>query len=333
MIEWEIFFNHFNLSRINTQELNPKALHLLICGSFGDVFPNVTLLNEVVKIHKKPVIALIHERWLPLTKRFQYEGVTFVYIKDEQAFKYSLMSEGRQYIFREGWLYPLLPTMHPLICDFVYDGYITDFELKKVILKLPRQTKFTLPKLPEWRFIELHRLFELTGCRAGRTCIFSFENNSNPSLPSEVLINAVRILKKNDIDIALNVASTYDKKSWVPDELSEIPKLKVPSDAPNEFVAIAGGHLGGPNGLTLILANFETDAKVGMVVDCTEDEIINNGRSVRPDSFLLYSKTSPQDVCTKNDFTEFVYKGQDFDDFEIKLDCWAKKFTDSIAFT
>jgi hypothetical protein len=134
-----------------------------------------------------------------------------------------------------------------------------------------------------------------------------------------MLLDIVRILKNNNVDIALNVASTFDISNWVPPQLDYLPKLKIPADAPNEFIGIAGAHLGGLNGLTLILANFKTRGLVGVVADFTSPTLINNGREVQTDWWLSLQKSSPQDICPENDFTEFNFKVDVVEEFQTKL--------------
>jgi hypothetical protein len=322
MVEWEVFFQSYNHARIITRSLNPDAFHLLVCGSYGDVFPNFALLNAVVQHHKHPVVVLVSERWSSLTTRFQFDNVTYALIKDEQGFKNSLMSESRPYIFMPGWLYPLLPTMHPLLSDLIFDGYVTDFELKKVILRLPKETQYILTPLPKQRLNELKERIDSANCRLGKTCILSFENNSNAKLPDNLLIEIVNVIQKHDIDIALNTASTFNKQSWVPPEIDYLPKVQVPEDAPNEFIELAGAHLGTINGLTAILANFKTNAKQGLIADLSNPMIINNGRELLAESWLLLSKVALKDICIDNDYKEFIYHPSIAEDFKSHFTRW-----------
>jgi hypothetical protein len=325
MVEWESFFNYYNAAAIFSRTLNPNALILFNCGSYGDVFPNMSLLAEVVRIHKKPLIVILDKKWVSLIDRFKNTHIEFILINNEQEFKNSLMSEGRHYIFRPGWIYPLLPTLHPLICDFVFEGYVTDFEIKKTILHLPKTTKYELPQISDSRRNQLREQFKETGARPGKTCIVSFGNNSNPSLPQNLIVNVINRVLQSNVDVLLNVASTFDTKTWVPTELEGLKKIHVPPDAPNEYIEIAGFHLGSTNGLSTILTNYLTKAKIGVMIDCTDKFITNNGRLVESEWWLPYSKSQPQDINKCNKYSEFIIKDENTNSL---LDCvgdWIKK--------
>jgi hypothetical protein len=332
MVEWEVFFKYFNSTRISTQSLDPNAFQILISGSYGDIFPNFALLKEVAKHHSRKVIAVVDEKWSSLLPRFANNDITYITIQNEQAFKQSLMSEGRPYVFMPGWVYPVLPTMHPFLTDLQLEGYITDFEMKKAILHLPRETKFVLPMVSSDRILELKFAIESAGCILGKTCILSFENNSNPAISEKIIEELVNILKGKGIHVALNVASTFNTKNWVPDSLSKLPKLRVPADAPNEFIELAGAHVGSFNGLSLILANFRTKAKVAVVTDCTSPTITIFGRQVQSEWWLNPSRISPQDICSENDYSELTYKTYDSIEFYRNFQQWAEELKTKMQF-
>jgi hypothetical protein len=326
MVEWELFFKYFNAAKISTQNLNMSALHIFISGSYGDVFPNLALLHNVRKYHSNEVIVLIDEKWASLSYRFAQDGISFVSIGNEQAFKNSLMSEGRQYFLMPGWIYPVLPTLHPFLSDLQLDGYITDFEMKRAILRLPKEAKFELPEITNKRYLEIKKSLESAGCDLGNTCILSFENNSNPTISQNIIIELANMLIQKGITVALNVASTFNNKKWVPEALRNLPKISIPSDYPNEFVSLAGGHIGGLNGLSLILANFKTKAKIAVVADCTNPTITINGRQIKSEWWLNLSKVSPQDIYHGNNLCELNYKESQSSDFYSNARKWVDAF-------
>ena len=324
MIEWELFFHHYNAATISTRKLDPNALIIFICGSYGDIFPNLCLMKDVVSYHNKDAIILIDKKWALLAQRFVFEKISFVFLDSEQQFKNALMSEGRPYIFLEGWVYPTLTTLHPFLVYIHQQGYMTIYDIFKVILNLPKETEFIAPALSLNRYQQIIENFHQTGCRPGETCILSFEMNSNTAVPHELIIKIVNALEASKIDVLLNISSTFGNTSWAVGDLEKIKKISLPQDAPIEMVEYAGAHLGPMHGLSTILANFRTKAKIGLVADCREKLVTNvGGEKLDSHWWLLFSKLSPADLHPSNDYSEFVVEKGLEDLFFHQLQDWA----------
>jgi len=324
MVEWEVFFRHFNAASIASRKLDPDALILFICGSYGDVFANLSLIDNVVSHHNKKVVVIIDKKWSLLSQRFAFEKVTFFFVENEQQFKNALMSEGRAYIFLEGWIYPTLTTLHPHLVYIHQQGYMTIFDIFKVILQIPKEVVFKVPALSFNRQQQIKEIFLQTGCRLGKTCILSFEMNSNTPVPYDLIVQIVTVLEACKIDILLNVTSTFGNNSWAVGELAKYKKISLPQDAPIEMVEYAGAHLGPMHGLSTILANFKTDAKIGLVADCRQKLVTNMGQEkLNSRWWMLFSNLSPRDLHPSNDYSEFVLDNDSEEIFFHELRQWA----------
>jgi hypothetical protein len=323
MVEWEVFDEHFRSVLYLTRNLDGDSFIFLIVGSYGDVFVNFAFLETTAKHHQRKIIALVDKKWAPIALRFKSDNVTPLFLENEQQIKNSLMSLGHQYRFKPGFVYPLLATMHPLLDRFWFNFYATDFEIKKIILHIPKETKNIISKIDEQRLYEINKLFEATGARKGSSCIFSFQSNSNPSLPISVIVKLVKIFSQNNIDVLINSAHTFDKE-WAPPELAQIPSIKVPADCPVEFIETAGFHIGSIHGLTQILANYRTNAKMALVADLSNKFTINNGSRVEAEKVLLLKNASPTDICPENDYSEFSFNENTLEHFYDQVEKWVR---------
>jgi hypothetical protein len=321
MVEWELFDEHFKSALYLSRKLDSEAFIFLIVGSYGDVFVNCSLLERAAIHHKRKIVALIDKRWSLIALRFSSESVNFILLDNEQQVKNSLMCQGQQYRFKPGFIYPLLSTMHPLLDQFWFNFYATDFEIKKLLLRLPKETSNKIPNIDYLRLAEIKKIFAETGARIGKTCILSFQSNSSPQLPSGVVASIVKIFNKNNIDVLLNAAHTFNQ-DWIPSEISDIPRVKVPSDAPIEFIELAGYHIGTAHGLTQILANYPTKAKLALIADLSKEFTINNGAELKSEKVLLFGKSAPNDINSSNDYTEFPFTSSNLDTLLKSVEYW-----------
>jgi hypothetical protein len=211
--------------------------------------------------------------------------------------------------------------MHPLLDQFWFNFYATDFEIKKLLLRLPKRTENKIPKINKLRLDEVKNLFESTGARLGKTCIISFQSNSNPQLPTKIISEIAKVLRKKSLDVLSNSAHTFNQ-DWVPAEMNDIPRVQVPGDAPIEFIELAGYHIGTAHGLSQILANYETKARLALVADLSNEFTINNGAKLEAERVLLFKKSAPQDINSKNDYTEYGFNIKDLNLLFQKIENW-----------
>jgi hypothetical protein len=145
-----------------------------------------------------------------------------------------------------------------------------------------------------------------------------------PYLSPKVIVELVKILRKHNIDVLLNAAHTFNQE-WIPSEISDIPRTKVPSYAPVEFIEFAGFHIGTAHGLTQILANYRTKAKLAVVADLTKKFIVNNGTELSSEKVLLFKNSAPQDINNENDYSEFSLTINGLETFYRKVESWLSK--------
>jgi hypothetical protein len=304
MVEWELFYDYYNAGQRLARTLDSESYIFLNCGSYGDVYPNMTLMESVAAHQKRKVVVILDKRWERLAGRFSSDRVSCIFFESEQNLKNALMSERRAYRFEPGTIYPLLPTMHPLLDSFYFQGFVTDLELKKILLRLPREANFILPPLSDHRKNEIFQIFKSTGCRPGQTCILSFNNNSNPALSPATIKKIADQIKYMGFDVLINSAKTFGFDSSPDDGMMDYPNIGIPSDAPIEFVEIAGLHLGTTNGLTQILYMFENKAKTAVAVNVSTPFIVVNGWTVNADWFLKFSNVLKKHKQINNNYEE-----------------------------
>ena len=133
-MEWEAQYSaREGLIRHLESQALPDSYVLLLTGSFGDIFPNLALLKSFHESTGKRITVVISNRWSLLASRFSFEFVKYVLFEGRAAglIHQALLNSGRAFMRIPGYLYPLLPTLHPLVCDFILSGRVTDYEVKR----------------------------------------------------------------------------------------------------------------------------------------------------------------------------------------------------------
>jgi hypothetical protein len=292
-MEWESrFFAGSGALRGLELDLGVDRYQFLLTGSFGDIFPNLALLNNFYSHYRTPLVVLIPEAYAYLALRFNYSFVKYQLITPELQFRIHglLCSSARPFLRSPGYLFPLLPTLHPWVADFVLSERVTDYECKRQLLGLPIGANMELPALSESRMVEIRESLKLIDFEFGNSAILSFHANSNPPVPIETQCYLVEKLIAQKIQVVMNTAGnpmlleTYKKLF----NDFQVKYFDLPCDAPIEVVNLAGNYIGGSHGLTAILATFPSTAKLTQVEHATAGPITNNNRQISPESLKIH---------------------------------------------
>ncbi len=288
-MEWEARF-HESLGSLRNLEigLGGDRYQLLVTGSYGDVFPNLALLNSFYSEYKTPIVVLLPESYASLARRFDYPYVQYVLVKGESIGRLHalLCSSGRPFIRSPGYLFPVLPTLHPWVADFVLSERVTDYECKRQLLGLPVGAPFDLPALATSRTAELLDSLKNENIESGGSAMLSFHSQSNPVISLEAQLLIIKKLISNKIQVVMNTASSAALLETYKRVFSELPLkyFDIPCDAPVEVVNYAGRYIGGAHGLTVILGSFISSAKLIQVEQPDGGLIRNNGRFITGES-------------------------------------------------
>lgn len=261
-----------------------------VCGSYGDVLPNLALLNTFSKINNERIGIVINERWAALFKRFNEFDAKFVKIneKDDNRLRMALMSGNTRFVREKGVVFPLLIVMHPWLSDLILYERVTDFEVKRALLGLPKGETIDYGMLSEERRLEIESYLDSKGVVKGKSVILSFSTNSNDTPRFEFQSLIVELVKEMGFTPILNVArtsSTWEKGKVV--KADSAIEIEVPCDAPFEFIEFAGFHIGSMHGLTAILGSRKTDARLATVVNKSNVKSENIGRIIDSTSLTL----------------------------------------------
>ena len=324
MIEWKWrYFNRFT-SQHSTKGLPHDHLFIYISGSYGDIFPNLSLLYKVYETKKTPIIVLISSRWRELVTRFEQLGVQFVFIDNEAVFQTSLMMEGRPFILTPGIVFPTLPTLHPYIAEASLSRRISDYEVKRLLLELPVGAKMNPGLLSKERIAYGQEILKDVGCRFGRTVVLAFNSNSRSRPSAEIQLFIARNLRSKGFDVVFNMAETFDMIRSDRLETSEFAKISIPPDMPFELINLAGYYIGTGHGLTVMLATFPTTAKLLLLNDLTHAEMMNSGTLLNAEEMYV-SSGFKSEIIHGNDISEYGFSDRSLDDLADVIDKWVSR--------
>lgn len=275
-----------------------------VCGSYGDVLPNLALLNSFSKKNKECIGIVINERWAPLFKRFDGFNVKTIKIneKDDNRLRMALLSANVRFFREKGVVFPLLIVMHPWLTELILNQHVSDFEVKRALLGLPKGELIDYGFITEERGLEIESYLASKGVVKGKSVILSFSTNSNdtPSFECQKLI--INLVKELGFTPVLNVAKTSD--AWEKGKVikaDSVVEIEVPCDAPFETIEYAGYHIGSMHGLTAILGSRKTDAKLATTIYTSNVKVENIGRLIESNSLNL-------ERLLAHDLKNFEYK-------------------------
>jgi hypothetical protein len=238
------------------------------------------------------MVVLIPEAYALLAARFSYPFVQFQLITPEIQFRLHglLCSSGRPFLRAPGYLFPLLPTLHPWVADFVLSERVTDYECKRQLLGLPIGAPLELPVLSESRLAEIYDSLKFIDFEFGNSAILSFHANSNPIIPIETQCFIVEKLIEDKVQVVMNTAGNAMLLETYKKLFNNLPVkyFDLPCDGAVEVVNLAGNYIGGSHGLTAILGSFPSGAKLTQVEHPMSDLITNNNRQISPDSLKIH---------------------------------------------
>jgi hypothetical protein len=313
-MEWAFYYKNTVMPTLNRAIFDKSAFVLIVSGSYGDVFLNLALLKAFHEKFQSNIKVLISPRWFSLTKRFNYHFVEYIFLKNENLYRYTLMLRQSSFALVKGYPYPLLPTLHPHIGEAVLSGRISDFEVKKLLLGLSMEDVMDFPAATTDKRRELDDLLKLKNCRPGHTLVISFERNSMPPMSIDLKIKIIEMIRTHlALDILINESQTFLDRNSFSEFFNSVNSINVPGDYPLEFIEAAGYYLGVSHGLSALLGTAECTAKMAIIVDITEDFVLNNGFlvSTREQNSIIVALHDH--ICKKNNFKEFYLRRNDID--------------------
>ena len=290
-MEWETSFDHSQgLIRRLEEAALPGSFVLLLTGSYGDIFPNLALLRSFHESTGKPVTVILSSRWSLCAARFSFGFVKYITFPPslQSQIHGAILNSGRPFKRSPGFLYPLLPTLHPLIADLILTGRVTDYEVKRLILGLEPKAPFFVPELSAARLTKVRSYLLERNIVLGKSVVLAFKTNSNPAPPHSIQMQILNHLQNENLDICINISDSFQELSTK--ESSEHRKASVvdiPCDAPVETVEMIGGYIGAAHGLTAILATFGDNKVIAQTTLAKPELIPNNGRLINPDIIRL----------------------------------------------
>lgn len=290
-MEWEQRFlsNEGRLRNLEAQ-LGIDNFQLLITGSYGDIFPNLALLNAFHHVNKKMITVLVGEHWKLLADRFSNDFTKFFFINGaEQNWLHTLLcSQGRPLVRDVGYLFPTLPTLHPWVADFILTERVSDYEAKRALLGLPIGAQMELLPLKEVRSAEISDALGNLGAEKSNGVLLSFHSNSNPMVDLESQLVIARFFVERGRRVVYNVSGSRVDGIFL-NQLSElgVALFDVPCDATIEVVEYLGAYVGSAHGLTAILSSFPCTAQIIQVVPPPGSLIVNNNRLITTDSLRV----------------------------------------------
>jgi hypothetical protein len=203
-MEWEMYHRQKRAVIEFERQLPNDRFVLFICGSFGDVYGVLLLLGSFIAYHKQAAILIIDKKYAGLERRFRHEGAEFLFIESETVLRALLQSSRERYALAHGEIYPTLPTMHPLMAEAQISRRITATEVFRLLLRLPKKAKLSLPPIDVESESKLRELSNSVRNEHCRSICFFLGSQSNTELPDDLLGMIISNLLSAGCDVVIN---------------------------------------------------------------------------------------------------------------------------------
>lgn len=308
-MEWAYYYKNVVMPTFGRTIFDKNAYILLLGGSYGDIFLNLALLKSFHEKFQSDIKVLISPRWFALTERFNYPFIEYIFLKNENLYRYTLMLRQSSFALVKGYPYPLLPTLHPHMGEAVLSGRISDYEVKKLLLGLSKDDVMHIPAVTTDKLCELDALLRSKNCRPGHTLVVSFERNSMPPMPYDVKAEIIEMMSAHlSLDILINESQTFSDRNSFSNFSNSAKSINVPGDYSLEFIEAAGYYLGLSHGLSALLGTMPCTAKMAIIVDITEDYVLNNNFLVPTREQNSIMNALHGHIHKKNNFKEFYFR-------------------------
>jgi hypothetical protein len=288
------------------QRLDQQKYHILLNGSFGDVYIFLSILVEFAEQVQHDIVIYTEARWLTLARRFSLKNMSVVELKDHRLIdllisKNVLSSFGP---IKLGEFFQSCITCHANIPELFFARKLTLLQSYQFLLNLPSTAKFRQPPERE-TYIKKAKTLLPPGYQDAvkkniPKVLVSFSNNTNEELPQNLKQEIVASLKASGAYVVHNIAKPSLDSNETGDSFPAVETMEVPADCPCETLDQFDYFYSGINGLQGI-ALLHTQ-RVQIVVYTPE--------MVRPKS---------NDWCVDHAPEALSYHYQDFDTSRLKL--------------
>ena len=179
-----------------------------ICGSFGDIYGVLLLLDSFVEVHDKDTFALIDKNFFRLAERFSRPGLSFGFLEPDLRLRRLLGIHRGSYMLRPGEIYPTLTTLHPLVAEAILTRRLSIVEAWRLILDLPKAAPLKINQPTPSQIAELALIKAyLQSFKRPTVCLFP-GNQSNSGIPCELFRLLVGAIRAHGWEPVLNMTGT-----------------------------------------------------------------------------------------------------------------------------
>jgi hypothetical protein len=260
MYEWEMNVNQplnflAEINKINKYESPIFHIH----GSMGDVYIQISLLNEKYKAGEKFSI-IIDEKYSEIIKKVFNDKLLILFVNEGIAnthfTKLNLLGKTKYYPIR------MLPTVYPLMAELILEGKLNYVDFLRNLTNSNEEGSLKSIESKE-TYDQSIKYFESLGLPIGKTVILCPDNNTHHQLPSEFWNNIIKMIIKLGLTPSLNDSGSLISNSSEIKNLINIKKIKVPISAIISITKIAGYYICGTNGYSCVQSLFN-DSSIGI---------------------------------------------------------------------
>jgi hypothetical protein len=263
------------------KSLDSNSYYIFLNGSYGDIYTFLSIYATFLEVNSYPQTTIYAEpKWNNLISRYLTQSTKIVNLQDYSAANYLLVrrilnSFGQ---IQAGRIFMSCITCHPNIPELVTIGYLSQINAYRYLLRLREESDYTQPPETEHYSQVAKEKIPANFESAKKNVLFSFLNNTNQELPSELIISMRDYFLSNNYEIYNNVTSTRgaDRENT----LQGTKTLIIPPELPGEMLDNFDIFVTGVNGLQTVAMLASKKCKI-LVLSYSEISTKSNDWAVR----------------------------------------------------
>ena len=286
MLEWRSHaLDIRSLDAIERKFVGRDSLGLLIDGSFGDVLITLCFLEEFHKLHQRSVVVFLPAQYALFSQIYTEDGLSFVSVENSSLIRRNLATRGH-HILEPGYIYPTLPTMHPLIAEAMSSERMTDLDIRTLILGLPKESQYRFPVLPQSLLRQIDESLHSLEVDLHNAILFSPVTNTLKSFSIDYVEEILSILSESGTVIT-NVSGANESLKEIALKYGAI--YEIPPYGIRHISEKFGRHVIIASGLMYVLSLFKTQCRfLHLIPAAKKDFVVNNGMMTRSELYSVY---------------------------------------------
>ena len=244
----QLISNIINLSKALGSD---KTAHLH--GSFGDIYCQLSVINEYNFINENKINILIDESYSELIKKTKSDKLCKVFFTNSNGIN-SLLSNFSVLGINSNLPIRMLPTVYPMIPELINEAKIAYIDFLRLLIGSKVEGKLR-PIESDSDFEDAKKILHNNDLPIGKTVLLTCDHNTHQEFSEEFWFNLCNFISNLGLTPCLNASGTLNSGHKILNQ-SNIKRIKIPPHLAISLPAACGFFIGSTCGFQALQGFF-----------------------------------------------------------------------------